>query len=147
MKFSSRAIYGMRAMLALARTHGQGSTFLKDIVERENLPGTYLEQLMVPLRKAGIVQGVRGARGGYTLSRSPAEIPVLAILEALEGPLCLAECPGGSGCCKRPEGCALQDLWEEGSRALNQVYQGVSLAAVLERQLALEAAPTVNYSI
>ena len=40
MKFSSRAIYGMRAMLALARTHGQGSTFLKDIVEREGLPGT-----------------------------------------------------------------------------------------------------------
>ena len=79
MKFSSRAIYGMRAMLALARAHGHGSTFLKEIVEREGLPGTYLEQLMVPLRKAGIVQGVRGARGGYTLSRSPAEIPVLRI--------------------------------------------------------------------
>ena len=64
MKFSTRAIYGMRAMLALARAHGRGSTFLKDIAERENLPGTYLEQLMVPLRKAGLVQAVRGARGG-----------------------------------------------------------------------------------
>jgi len=147
MKFSSRAIYGMRAMLALARAHGQGSTFLKDIVERENLPGTYLEQLMVPLRKAGIVQGVRGARGGYTLSRPPAEIPVLAILEALEGPLDLAECPGGSGCCKKPEGCALQELWEEGSRALNELYGGISLAALLERQQARETAPSLNYSI
>ena len=46
MKFSSRAIYGMRAMLALAKAHGHGSTFLKEIVEREGLPGTYLEQLM-----------------------------------------------------------------------------------------------------
>ncbi len=147
MKFSSRAIYGMRAMLALARAHGQGSTFLKDIVERENLPGTYLEQLMVPLRKAGIVQGVRGARGGYTLSRSPAEITVLAIIEALEGPLNLADCPGGSGCCKKPEGCALQDLWEEGSKALNDLYRGISLASLLERQQVKESAPSLNYSI
>jgi len=147
MKFSSRAIYGMRAMLALARTHGQGSTFLKDIVERENLPGTYLEQLMVPLRKAGIVQGVRGAKGGYTLTRPPSELSVLAILEALEGPLTLADCPGGSGCCGHPQACVLHELWEEGTEALNAIYQGVSLAALLERQQAKESEPSLNYMI
>ena len=147
MKFSSRAIYGLRAMLALARAHGQGSMLLKDIVEREGLPGTYLEQLMVPLRKAGIVQGVRGAKGGYTLSRSPAEISVLTILEALEGPLNLAECPGGSGCCKKPETCALLELWDEGTRALTSIYQGISLAVLLERQQTKESAPSLNYSI
>jgi Rrf2 family transcriptional regulator, cysteine metabolism repressor len=147
MKFSSRAIYGMRAMLVLARAHGQGSVFLKDIVEREHLPGTYLEQLMGPLRKAGIVQGVRGARGGYTLARAPAEIPVLAILEALEGPLNLAECPGGPGCCRQPETCALQDLWAEGSRALGRIYQDLSLAGLLERQRAKEADPVQDYHI
>ena len=147
MRLSSRAIYGMRAMLALARTHGQGSTFLKDIVERENLPGTYLEQLMVPLRKAGIVQGVRGAKGGYTLSRSPAEIPVLAIIEALEGRLRLAECPGGSGCCGKAETCSLQELWAEGGAALVRIYEGISLATLLERQLAKETAPSITYTI
>jgi len=147
MKFSSRAIYGMRAMLALARTHGQGSTFLKDIVERENLPGTYLEQLMVPLRKAGIVQGVRGAKGGYTLSRPPSEIPVLAILEALEGPLHLAECPHGSGCCGNLEACILKELWAEGSNALARIYQGISLATLLERQRAKESEPSLNFTI
>jgi Rrf2 family protein len=134
-------------MLALARNHGQGSTFLKDIIERENLPGTYLEQLMVPLRKAGIVQGVRGAKGGYTLSRPPAEISVLAILEALEGPLSLADCPGGSGCCRRPEGCVLQELWDEGGRMLADRYRGISLAALLERQNEKDLAPDFNYSI
>jgi Rrf2 family transcriptional regulator, cysteine metabolism repressor len=147
MKFSSRAIYGMRAMLALARTHGHGSTFLKEIVERENLPGTYLEQLMVPLRKAGIVQAVRGAKGGYTLARNPAEISVLSILEALEGPLSLADCPSGSGCCGKPDTCALQELWAEGSRALFAVYQGISLAALLERQRAKESDPAMHYCI
>ncbi|MDR3671065.1 MAG: Rrf2 family transcriptional regulator [Holophaga sp.] len=147
MKFSSRAIYGMRAMLALARTHGQGSTFLKDIVEREGLPGTYLEQLMVPLRKSGLVLAVRGAKGGYTLAHNPAEISVLSILEALEGPMVLAECPSGSACCGRPETCALQDLWAEGSQALNQLYQGISLAALLERQRDKESQPNINYAI
>ena len=148
MKFSSRAIYGMRAMLALARTHGHGSTFLKDIVEREGLPGTYLEQLMVPLRKSGIVLAVRGAKGGYTLARNPAEISVLSILEALEGPLQLSECAQGSAsCCSNPETCALQELWSEGSQALIQLYQGISLAALLERQRAKEANPVMNYAI
>jgi Rrf2 family transcriptional regulator, cysteine metabolism repressor len=147
MKFSTRALYGMRAMLALARTHGRGSTFLKDLAERENLPGTYLEQLMVPLRKADLVQAVRGARGGYTLARHPAEISVLSILEALEGPLNLAECPKGSGCCGNPEVCALQELWAEGSRALKDVYRGISLARLLERQRGKESDPALMYSI
>ena len=147
MKFSSRAIYGIRAMVALARNHGQGPTLLKDIVEREHLPGTYLEQLMVPLRKGGLVQGVRGAKGGYTLSRPPSEISVLGILEALEGPLTLADCPGGSGCCGHPETCVLHELWEEGTEALNTIYQGVSLAALLERQQSKESEPSLNYMI
>jgi Rrf2 family protein len=137
----------MRAVLALARNHGQGSIFLKDIVEREGLPGTYLEQLMVPLRKAGIVMGVRGAKGGYTLARHPAELSVLTVLEALEGPLRLAECPGGSGCCGHPESCILQDLWAEGSAALGCAFQGVTLAALLERQRAKEAGPDQSYAI
>ena len=147
MKFSSRAIYGMRAMLALARTHGQGSTFLKDIVEREGLPGTYLEQLMVPLRKSGLVMAVRGARGGYTLARHPSEISVLSIIEALEGPLNLADCATGGPCCSNPELCALQELWAQGSQALTQLYQGISLAALLERQRDKETQPSLNYAI
>jgi len=147
MKFSTRAIYGMRAMLALAREHGRGSMFLKDIAEREKLPGTYMEQLMVPLRKAGLVQAVRGAKGGYTLARRPAEITAKEILEALEGPLALAECPGGSGCCGKPDTCILRDLWQEASASMNQVFLENTLAALLERQRAKEQHPIVNYSI
>ena len=147
MKFSTRAIYGMRAMLALAKAHGHGSTFLKEIAEREGLPSTYLEQLMVPLRKADIIRGVRGAKGGYTLARNPAEITVLAILEALEGPLSLADCPAGPGCCGNSENCALTELWGRGSQALIKLYQGISLATLLERQRDKEAAPSLNYAI
>ena len=147
MQLSTRAIYGMRAMLALARTHGLGSTLLKDIAEREGLPGTYLEQLMVILRKTGFVLAVRGAKGGYTLARDPSQISVLSIMEALEGPLVLAECPTGSGCCGRTGACALEDLWALGTRALHQAYVRISLAALLELQKAKDANPVGNYSI
>ena len=147
MRLSSRALYGMRAVLALARHHGKGSIYLKDIAVQEKLPGTYLEQLMVPLRKAGIVLGVRGAKGGYMLARPPEHIPVLAVLEALEGPLRLAECPGGSGCCGQPGSCVLQYLWAEGSDALSCAYRSLSLATLLERQRTLEARPPQDYAI
>jgi Rrf2 family protein len=147
MKFSSRAIYGLRAMIALAKAHGHGSTFLKEIAEREGLPGTYLEQLMVPLRKSGLVRGVRGAKGGYTLARIPAEISVLSILEALEGPLSLADCAAGAGCCGHPEACALPELWDQGTQALIKLFQGISLAALLERQREKASAPSLNYAI
>ena len=141
MRLSSRSLYGMRAVLVLARNHGRGSIFLKDIAAGERLPPTYLEQLMVPLRKAGLVLGVRGARGGYSLARPPAEIQVLAVLEALEGPLRLAGCPIGAGCCGHPERCVLKDLWAEGSEALAHAYQGITLADLLERQQATEPGP------
>ena len=147
MKLSSRALYGVRAMLILARAHGQGSMLLKEIAERGRLPGMYLEQLMVPLRKAGLVLAMRGAKGGYTLASPPAEVSLLAILEALEGPLNLAECPSGPGCCGQPEACCLQEALAEGSRALRRVYQNLSLAALLERQLTLESEPYLNYNI
>lgn len=147
MKFSTRSMYGLRAMLALARGYGQGSQFLKDIADQERLPATYLEQLMVPLRKAGLVQAVRGARGGYTLSRHPLELPVLDILEALEGSLALTECPVGSGCCGKPDACALVDLFAEASTAMTSVFRGTTLGALAERQRTKEAEPLGTWSI
>lgn len=147
MKFSTRSMYGLRALLALARDHGQGSLFLRDIAEREGLPATYLEQLMVPLRKAGLVSAIRGAKGGYTLGRHPRETTVLEVLEALEGPLTLTECPAGSGCCGRPEACALQDLFREGSEALRETFRGVTLAELAERQLVKHQGDMGSWSI
>ena len=147
MRLSTRALYGMRAVVALARCHGKGSVYLRDIAQREHLPGTYLEQLMVPLRKAGIVLGVRGAKGGYTLSRPPEDISVLAVVEALEGPLRLADCPGGSGCCGKPGTCVLKDLWAEGGAILAGAYRGLTLASLLERERALTAAPPRDWAI
>jgi Rrf2 family protein len=137
----------MRALLALAMAFGEGNLMVKEIAERQHLPATYLEQLMVPLRKSGLVTAVRGAHGGYTLGRSPALMTIAEIIEVLEGPIQLTECPSGAGCCGHPEACALSELWSEASEALIHVFQQMTLANLVERQRAKEAASVLMYSI
>lgn len=147
MKLSTRSTYGVRAMLALASEYGRGPIMVKEIADRQNLPATYLEQLMTLLRKANLVNATRGAKGGYVLSRPPSEITVAEVIETLEGQIELSECPSGAGCCGKPETCALRDLWEEGTQALTDVFGRVTLAKLVERQREKESAPVLMYSI
>ena len=134
-------------MLALAMRQGAGPLMVKDIAEQQHLPATYLEQLMVLLRKAGLVSATRGAHGGYTLSRPAAEITLAEVVEVLEGPINLTECPTGGGCCGHPESCALHDVWHQASQALIDVFSGITLANLVERQREKEASAVLMYSI
>lgn len=148
MKLSTRSTYGVRAMLALAMQQpGTGPLMVKDIAELQKLPATYLEQLMVLLRKAGLVTATRGAHGGYTLARPAAEITLAEIIEVLEGPLNLTDCPNGAGCCGHPENCSLYGLWQQAGQALTDVFANVTLATLAEQQRAREAGTVLMYSI
>lgn len=147
MKLSTRSTYGMRAMLELALAYGQGPVMVREIAERQRLPATYLEQLMVLLRKAGLVSATRGAHGGYALSRPPMEMTIAEIVEVLEGPLDLVECPSGAGCCGQPQACALCDLWDDAARTLLDFFGSTTLAALAERQRAKSASPVLMFSI
>lgn len=148
MKLSTRATYGIRAMLALALHHGEGRPLMvKDIAEQQHLPATYLEQLMVLLRKAGLVTATRGAHGGYVLARTPIEITLAELIEVLEGPFALTECPNGVGCCGQPESCALHDIWEEAGNVLRNVFANISLAKLADRQRDKDAEPVLMYNI
>ncbi|SMO62982.1 cysteine metabolism transcriptional regulator CymR [Melghirimyces algeriensis] len=87
MKISTRGRYGLTIMMDLAARYGEKPTSLKSVAERHNLSEHYLEQLVAPLRNAGLVKSVRGAYGGYKLSRSPEEITAGEIIRVLEGPI------------------------------------------------------------
>ena len=76
MRFTAREQTGLRAMIALARCYGQGPTALSEIAHSQELPLPYLEQIAASLRRAGLLSSVRGARGGYLLTRDPAEISI-----------------------------------------------------------------------
>lgn len=134
MKLSTRATYGLRAMLVLAMEHGSGPIMVKRIADRQNLPSTYLEQLLSQLRKAQLVRAVRGAAGGYELARRPEEITLLEVIETLEGPLDLVDCSTVASCYWKPEQCALKDLLGEASRTLSDVFSRTTLFTLAERQ-------------
>ncbi|MHB9131871.1 MAG: RrF2 family transcriptional regulator [Armatimonadota bacterium] len=147
MKLSTRATYGMRAMLALALDDGQSPLMVREMAEKQNLPATYLEQLMAMLRKAGLVNATRGAHGGYTLARSAREITMAEIVEVLEGSLDLIDCTTVASCCCQPSSCALKDFLTEASQALAGVFQGTTLADLADRQRAKEHAYVDMYAI
>src|SRR6476469_7353532 len=84
-KLSSRSEYGIRALLELAQRRGQGPIQSRDIAERQEIPDAYLNQLLLTLRKAGIVQSVRGPAGGHLLAKAPEGISMAEVVGALEG--------------------------------------------------------------
>lgn len=87
MKISTKGRYGLTIMMALAKKHGEGPTSLKSIAREHELSEHYLEQLIAPLRNAMLVKSVRGAYGGYMLTKEPADITAGDIIRVLEGPI------------------------------------------------------------
>ncbi len=127
---STRGEYGMRLMVDLARHYGEGAVSLHAVATREQLPEAYLEQLVANLRRAGLVQGKRGAGGGYTLARDPESITAGDIVRALEGPIepqiCTAEGEAVVNCSLQP-GCATHHVWMTLQSTIAKALDGMSL--------------------
>ncbi|OGB90115.1 hypothetical protein A2625_04810 [candidate division WOR-1 bacterium RIFCSPHIGHO2_01_FULL_53_15] len=87
MKFSVRVQYGLQAVLELALGYGGGPVQIGDIARSQKIPIRFLEQLMLTLKRGGLLESTRGLHGGYSLAKRPSEITVLNIIEAFEGPL------------------------------------------------------------
>lgn len=147
MKLSTRSRYGLRAMLVLALHNGDEPVMTKEIADRQNLPVSYLEQLMLALRKAGLVVATRGAKGGYMLSRSSREISLAQIVEVLEGPLDIADCADVPSCVLDPSACALKDVFSKANKALFDVFNDVSLEDLAENQKLCGANSAAMYYI
>lgn len=131
MKVSTRAHYGLRAMTELARVHGQGLLSLAEISRTELLPQAYLEQLIGELRRAGLVEGVRGLHGGYRLTRPPDEITVGQVYRVLEGPIAPVECTADDylpHSCEREAGCPSRSVWERVQRSVAAVLDSTTLS-------------------
>ena len=140
MLFSTKAEYGIRLMVELGRRSGSGPVALGAIAEAETLPLSYLEHLVAKLREAGLVASTRGAHGGYSLARDPAEIDLLEVVEALEGPLAPMECfhearEGRVLCSHETDGdraCATKLLWTRVQGGISKALAGTTLAELVE---------------
>lgn len=151
MNITTRGKYGVKAMFELALRYGNGPVPLRQVAEQQRLPEHYLEQLMAPLRKAGLVRSVRGAQGGYMLGRDPREITVGDILRVLEGPVtpvdCAADDPEAYAYCPDGESCIVRGVWLRIRDAVNAVVDGITLAELREQELARQAQRRYTYYI
>lgn len=133
MRLSTRGRYGLRAMFHLAQRYGEGPIALKTIADAEDIPEAYLEQLMPKLKKASLVNVVRGAQGGYMLADEPKNISVGDILRSLEGDFAPTACMTGEDVsCKKQGVCTSRIVWERLKKGINDVMNGISLGDMLE---------------
>lgn len=135
MRLTAKSEYGLLAMIDLACQFGSGPVSAREVAERRGIPPRFLEQLFVSLRRAGLVTAVRGARGGFTLTREPVDITVLDIVESLEGPLQSSVCDHerDQGCVKSAS-CAAAPVWARATHALRDVFATTTLASLAGTQ-------------
>ncbi|RXZ84490.1 Rrf2 family transcriptional regulator [Paenibacillaceae bacterium] len=124
MKISTKGRYGLTIMMELAAKFGEGPISLKSIAERNQLSEHYLEQLIAPLRNAGLVKSVRGAYGGYILSKEPEQITSGDIIRILEGPISPVDFTEEDDPAKR-------DLWLRIRDSIASVLDSTTLADLI----------------
>lgn len=134
MKISTRGRYGVRMMLELATCYGDGPVQLKEIAKSQQISLQYLEQLVRPLQEAGLIQAVRGVKGGVWLSKPPHNITLGRIIRLLTGPIAPVKCVLEPGICQRSVGCVTRDVWCEVGQAMEGVLESVTLQELITRQ-------------
>jgi Rrf2 family protein len=134
MRLSTRSRYAVRALLDLAIHIGDGPVLVREIAQREDISVRYLEQLLLPLKAAGIVRAIRGANGGFTLSKKPSDINLREIIQIMEGSTGFTECTDNKDICPRADTCILRDSWIEVTEAANKVMEETTLQVLVERQ-------------
>lgn len=137
MMFSTKAEYGIRVMVHLARDGAGDPISLGSVAEAEGLPLAYLEHLIQRLRREGLVESRRGARGGYSLARSPEAITMAEVVQALEGEIAPIECitedsDGGLVCAREGEPghapCPTKLLWTRVQGSIVRTLTDMTLA-------------------
>lgn len=135
MKISTKGRYALSLMLDIFSNEGEKPVSLKGVAERQEVSEKYLEQIAGTLVKNGLIRSVRGANGGYFLSRQPEAYTVGEILRVMEGDLAPAPCVEVNGSpCKRKAKCTNVVLWEKLNNAVNSVVDNITLADMYEWQ-------------
>ncbi|MDR0623199.1 MAG: Rrf2 family transcriptional regulator [Treponema sp.] len=131
MRISTKGRYSLEALLYMALLPEGEFSSTRTIAENTGISDGYLEQLFIPLRKAGIIQGIRGPQGGYLPGKALEEITVGDILRAVEGSLEPVDCIN-SRVCPIEERCRSQHTWRELYREISGCVDSISLTDLVE---------------
>ncbi len=149
MKVSQRVTYGIMAAVDLAMNTKEVPVQARAIARRQAIPVRFLEQVLNAMKKAGLVDSLRGAQGGYMLMKEPSVLSVADILEALDGPVFHRVFQGRSVLEKRltKQELLLGNIWEQVEQAEREVLGGITIEQLAGRQRAIEEQHNPMYHI
>ena len=143
MMISTRGRYALRIMADVARFDGETPVSVREIADRQDISGKYMEQIISVLSRAGLLKSVRGAQGGYHLAMPCEQITVGMILRATEGDLAPAECVShGAQHCGRSDDCPSHTVFSKVYSAINQVIDDIKLCDLLHPERPVAASAT-----
>lgn len=145
---SRKSRYALRALFELARRYGEGPVHIEEIAGRQAIPPRFLAVILHQLKQGGLVQSVRGARGGYELARPPGDFTVGDMMRLTEGALAPTECVDDhpEGCPLYPD-CVFLPMWRRAAEALVSVYDGTTFQDLLEQERQQREARSITYVI
>lgn len=138
LRLTTKGEYGVRAMLEIAKHYNSGPLTIREISESQDVSVAYLEQILNKLRRAGLIQSLKGPGGGYVLVKRPREVSVGKILKTLEGPFAVTAClVPNTRECNRSEGCVARLMWKSLSEKIENFLESITLQDLIlkEKQL------------
>ena len=148
MKVTAQEEYGLRCMLQLARDHGGSPLLSRTIADREGLSTDYVKKLLMCLRHEGLVDSIRGVKGGYTLSRAPERITAGQVLAALCEDTGVLNSPGDQLCkqysgqravCIHVGECGIRPMWNAVEGYISRMLAGITLRDLLQEETCVES--------
>jgi Rrf2 family transcriptional regulator, cysteine metabolism repressor len=137
MRFSARGEYGLLALLELSLHEGNSPVQARTIARSQKIPLRFLEQVLSALRKAGLVESIRGAQGGYLLARPAGEVTLAEVLQAIDGPVVSGGCVSSEGetCWHEAEHgyCVVRETRESVRTSIQQTLNALTLQDIRER--------------
>ena len=146
MMISTKGRYALRIMVDVAQHDGEMPVSVREIAQRQDISGKYMEQIISVLTRSGLLRSIRGAQGGYHLAKKPEAITVGMILRLTEGSLCPVAClETESNECERCDTCETLQVWKDLNDAINKVVDSVTIADLVARHQ--ESIENMDYSI
>ena len=135
MKMSTRTRYGVRMLINLAKKYNKGPLQISAISKLEDISEKYLGQITIILKSSGLINSVKGASGGFFLTRDPSEINLKDVVRILEGDINIVECVKNNDSCVRATKCVTKIIWREVNEAIESTLEKYTLKDLVEMSL------------
>lgn len=135
MKLSKKGEYALMAMIMLSMNYGKGTVQTREIADQENIPVKFLEQILLELKKAGILESKRGSKGGYRMIKDPKDVSLAYVIRIIDGPLAPINCVSQMAHvkCPKEKTCGLYKTMLDVRNAISGILEGVSFQDIIDR--------------